>query len=602
MLPIALESMTLRGMGAYRSAITALIVCVFAACVAPRSRGAECTFNRDCDEPLVCSGGLCRAQCATDRDCVSGQQCALAQDSRKNVCFDPRGARGCSAQSCAEGARCADGVCVRDCAASCPSGTTCSSDGRFCVAIDAPADAGIDAPIDSGVDVTAPSDVDARADASGDGGACAEPPGASTNCASGTLCSGRCISLNESSSHCGGAACGNSCGGRVCARGSCATWSVLDLAASSYNAYVARGALPVLAWGESFRGALGSRVSDATTPVEVVETEGAVDVETGYRNACAIIGPERRVRCWGYGMAGIVDAGTAHVRTTPTEVPSLTGAREVAVGQNFACAIRADGSVVCWGRRGLGLLGEGRSDAGALEFVWDPVTVPLPAAALPVAHISAGSSHACVVSASATDARNVWCWGQDLQSVVGRSVTGSIATPDRVARTFDSPARTVLARDFTTCVTTAMGLVYCWGNNENGVVDPSTGGGQNIIEPQRVAGSLQGVAVDAQGSFSLSWCAMQRCGAVYCWGANRFGEISAVAGGRTDAGTDAGGFLQPTRITAETGPLHPGVVSLAGLTRGGCALRGDGTVDCWGDGDRGSSERARAVSSPAWPL
>ncbi len=278
------------------------------------------------------------------------------------------------------------------------------------------------------------------------------------------------------------------------------------------------------------------------------------------------------------------------------------GAREVAVGENFACAIRADGSVVCWGKRGQGLLGEGPIDAGAPDFVWEPVVVPLPPEALPVAHITAGTSHACVVSASATDTSNVWCWGLDEHSVVGRTVDGNFAVPGRVARTFDSPARTVLARDFTTCVTTAMGAVYCWGSNENGVVDPSVGGGPNIIEPTRIGGALLGVRADSQGSFSLSWCAIQRCGAVYCWGANRFGEISALAAGRADAGMDAGAYLQPTLITNETGPLYPGVVSLAGLTRSGCALRGDGTVDCWGDGQRGSSERMRTVSSPAWPL
>ncbi len=474
-------------------------------------------------------------------------------------------------------------------------------------------DAGVDVIADGmtegGAEASMSLDAVVAADASGDGdgGACSLAPGASTSCSNATLCAGRCVSLNESSSHCG-PACGATCRGFACVEGSCATWAAMDLAASSYNAYVARGALPVLAWGEAFSGALGDRALAADTPVEVAGTEGAVDVETGYRNACAIVGADRRVRCWGHGMAAVVSAGPAHVRTTPAEVPSLTGAREVSVGENFACAIRADGRVVCWGRRGAGLLGEGPGDAGAGDFVWSPVLVALPPEAIPVAHISSGTGHTCAVSASATDARNVWCWGQDSQSVVGRSVLGAIAAPDRVARTFDSPARTVLARDFTTCITTAIGSVYCWGNNESGVADPTVTDGANVVEPQRINGALRSVAADSLGAFTLSWCALQRCGDVYCWGADRFGEISLrttvpADGGAIDAAADSGAmrFVQPTRITSDVGPLYPGVASLAVLVRAGCVLRPDGTVECWGDSDRGSRERVRTVSAPSWP-
>lgn len=35
----------------------------------------QCLFNNDCQNPLVCAGGFCRAACVTDRDCHNGWVC-----------------------------------------------------------------------------------------------------------------------------------------------------------------------------------------------------------------------------------------------------------------------------------------------------------------------------------------------------------------------------------------------------------------------------------------------------------------------------------------------------------------------------------------------
>jgi hypothetical protein len=42
-----------------------------------RTPSRQCTFNGDCMDPLVCEGGYCRAQCASDRDCYAGWVCML---------------------------------------------------------------------------------------------------------------------------------------------------------------------------------------------------------------------------------------------------------------------------------------------------------------------------------------------------------------------------------------------------------------------------------------------------------------------------------------------------------------------------------------------
>lgn len=72
--------------------------------VVPPGGSTQCVFNTDCAFPLVCGGGLCRAQCATSRDCSGGWICvqedtppilpghpapAVRVDLSKNVCVDP---------------------------------------------------------------------------------------------------------------------------------------------------------------------------------------------------------------------------------------------------------------------------------------------------------------------------------------------------------------------------------------------------------------------------------------------------------------------------------------------------------------------------------
>lgn len=605
------------GIGRRARAISVLIVCALFGCVAPRTRGADCVFNRDCDDPLVCAGGSCRAQCATDRDCPSGQQCALAEDARKNVCFDPRANRACTAQTCGSGQRCADGVCVRDCAASCPSGSVCSADGLFCVLDPRVNDGGMDVASDASLDATndvtndlsqdAPDAMadtmpDAVVDAGSDASACNPPSGASTSCAAGlTLCAGRCVSPRESSSHCG-TNCAAACPERAaCVEGSCASWSVLSFASNTYATYVARsGGLPVLGWGVANSGALGARTSDSDTPVEILGTDDAIAVAAGYRSGCAIVGATRAVRCWGWGMAGVVDGTDAHVRRTPADVPGLVGAIEIAVGNNFACALRGGGEVVCWGRTGRGYLGEVVADAGAATFVWAPMVVPIPAVASTVLHIAAGDTYACALVSGMPSVRNVYCWGFDQESVVGRPVAGNIAVPDAIATSLDSPAQTILARSKTTCVTTARGSVYCWGENTFGMSDPAVPGSPNVVEPRRVGGMPTGFVASSLGALEQSWCALERCGRALCWGNDFERSVSVLA---TPISADAGlpTQLLPTIVTSATGPLYPGLVALSGMVRGACALRTDGTLDCWGNSERGSVGSGRTISAPTWP-
>jgi hypothetical protein len=45
----------------------------------PASAYRSCKLNTDCEGSLVCSFGLCHAQCENNKDCPAGQRCVIAQ-------------------------------------------------------------------------------------------------------------------------------------------------------------------------------------------------------------------------------------------------------------------------------------------------------------------------------------------------------------------------------------------------------------------------------------------------------------------------------------------------------------------------------------------
>lgn len=93
----------------------------------------------------------------------------------------------------------------------------------------------------------------------------------------------------------------------------------------------------------------------------------------------------------------------------PVAVTGLTDVVQVSAGDHHACAVRADGTVVCWSDRGNGRLGDGGSVAGNEV---SPVTVSGLTDALAV---TAGNWHSC----AGTQSGAVWCWDYNALGMIG---------------------------------------------------------------------------------------------------------------------------------------------------------------------------------------
>ncbi|MBI4957192.1 MAG: hypothetical protein HY908_34585 [Myxococcales bacterium] len=190
----------------------------------------------------------------------------------------------------------------------------------------------------------------------------------------------------------------------------------------------------------------------------------------------------------------------------PVLVAGLGDARGLAVGTNRGCAVRADGSVACWGNTVASATGWSGAVADRLDAV--PVEGVSGAVALALAF-----TQSCALAASG----EVTCWGPRL--VVDGRRRGPAPPPHRV----EVGGATQLAAGMDhLCAVTRRGTVACWGENRRGGLDgrPTPAG-----DPERVV-TVPGLADVVE--VATSWhhnCARTRAGEIWCWGSNGKGEL-----------------------------------------------------------------------------
>lgn len=121
------------------------------------------------------------------------------------------------------------------------------------------------------------------------------------------------------------------------------------------------------------------------------------------------------------------------------------------------------------------------------------------------------------------------------------------------------------------CAVTSAGIVKCWGSNvDYGVLGLAAK--SVYLVPTTVEFLLDVKQVAAGWGHT---CALQRDGAVQCWGTNFNGDL---------------GCTTPTRIVSDTCSTFPAGSGVSAIVAGGeqsCALMPDGKMRCWGRGELG---------------
>ncbi len=219
----------------------------------------------------------------------------------------------------------------------------------------------------------------------------------------------------------------------------------------------------ITCWGGNGSGQLGSGTTqDSSVPVPVVGLAApALQVSCGLGHTCAV-STDDSVACWGANGRGQLGTGAAGgPRRRPVSVIGLSTARQVAAGGQFTCALLEDGTVWCWGRGDLGLLGDG---------AWSDSATPVPVSGIGNAvSLCLGANHACAVLSDG----DVWCWGRNPDGRLGDGTTEDRGEPVAV-QGLAAHAVQVACGLSHTCALDAGGDVWCWGANSRGQLGDGT--------------------------------------------------------------------------------------------------------------------------------
>jgi alpha-tubulin suppressor-like RCC1 family protein len=122
-----------------------------------------------------------------------------------------------------------------------------------------------------------------------------------------------------------------------------------------------------------------------------------------------------------------------------------------------------------------------------------------------------------------------------------------------------------------TCAILSDQSLWCWGVNYYGQLgDPALSRSEPALLPNKVTGNHLWATLDI-GAANV--CAIDTDGALWCWGANFYGELGI---GSEDYNVHA----TPTRVGTDSN-----WVGVTNLTEHACAIKSTGTIWCWGYGD-----------------
>jgi alpha-tubulin suppressor-like RCC1 family protein len=338
----------------------------------------------------------------------------------------------------------------------------------------------------------------------------------------------------------------------------------------------------VYCFGVGSEGRLGlgsTRANPAGSAQPVPGIEDAVDVSTGLTRTCAL----RRggtVACWG-GLTGRIDSslplpiegltdvrainvgGSAYSMTlcavhndggvsctgsqlygqgeatlTPVRIEGITGATDVLVGTDAACALTGEGKVMCWGSGSYGQLGNGAMNGSAT-----PVEV---AGIRDAVAIGGGSYNFCALRRNGS----LSCWGGNDDGQLGVGTSGretNTGTPAAV-RGLRGVASAGKAGD-TMCVALRNGDGMCWGANDFGQT------GHNEAETDDVTAPWDYLRTDPAVA-AMGNLVEMGCGWNFCCGLHAQGGISCA--GSTPLGGDSG-FMGLSNVRSSTPVAAPSI-------------------------------------------
>jgi uncharacterized repeat protein (TIGR01451 family) len=315
-------------------------------------------------------------------------------------------------------------------------------------------------------------------------------------------------------------------------------------------------------WGTGSNGQLGNGNSGvgvgAVTPIQVAGLNGFTNVADGNGFVLALKA-DGTVWGWGINNSGQLGDGTTTDRSIPVQTTGLSNVIAITTRGFFSLALKSDGTVWMWGATG---------GIGSTNFIVRPSPVQL-TGITNVSKIAAGGNHALMLKSDKT----VWAVGSNQFGELGDGTTTPQPFPVQVAGLTNVAAIAAGGDEFSMAVKED-GTIWAWGINFNGEMGP--GGGPMNFAPHATPLQITGVPAGMTGiALGQDFClALAGDGTIWSWGNNSDFQLGQ--------GTSVGQNQTPFQI-----PNFNGVAALAAGVNHSVALKTDGSMWTWGGNSEG---------------
>jgi alpha-tubulin suppressor-like RCC1 family protein len=162
---------------------------------------------------------------------------------------------------------------------------------------------------------------------------------------------------------------------------------------------------------------------------------------------------------WGRAYDGETGQGDTTLRSSPTQVGSLTNWLSIAAGGYHSVVVKTDGTMWTWGENDLGQLGLGTSGA------YTGFSSPKQVGALTTWKTpSAGEKQNQVIKIDGT----LWAWGDNADGQLGNGAQFNVSSPAQTG-SLNTWLKVGAGKDFSLATKTD-GTLWAWGLGGNGAL------------------------------------------------------------------------------------------------------------------------------------